>query len=194
MELVTSPSRNAMLLRAVTNIVFGLLILFFPGLSVLVLAYFFAISVMIVGLFMIFEPAIDSRNRHAVLTVMLGLITVGASVFVMSRPLAGVTILSYLIAAWALFYGLIDMFLGFKLTDLKERGGWVYVSVGVLSIIFAIYLIFNPLEGSLAIAWLIGLYALIMGLMFAFQAYRLKPARKSVKRAKPGAKTSRSKR
>lgn len=183
MELVTSPSRNAMLLRAITNIVFGLLVLLFPGLSVLVLAYFFAISVMIVGLFMIFEPAIDNNNKHAALTVILGLVTIGAAVFVMSRPLVGITVLSYLIAAWALFYGLIDMFIGFKLTDIKEKGGWIFVVVGLLSIIFAIYLVFNPLEGSLAIAWVIGLYALVMGLLFGFQAYRLKPAKKATQKS-----------
>ena len=53
------------------------LILLFPGLSLLILAYAFAINIMLIGLFMIFEPSIDNQNKHAVLTVVLGLLTVG---------------------------------------------------------------------------------------------------------------------
>jgi len=113
-----------------------------------------------------------------VLTVILGLLTVGAAVFVMSRPYVGVLVISYLIAAWALLYGLADLFLGFKLTDLGEGGGWIFVAAGVLSIIFSIYLAFNPLEGSLALVWVVGLYAVVMGLIFAYQAFKLKPSKK----------------
>ena len=178
MELVKSPSRNSVLLRAVINIIFGALILLFPGLSLLILAYAFAINIMLIGLFMIFEPSIDNQNKHAVLTVILGLLTVGAAVFVMSRPYVGVLVISYLIAAWALLYGLADLFLGFKLTDLGEGGGWIFVAAGVLSIIFSIYLAFNPLEGSLALVWVVGLYAVVMGLIFAYQAFKLKPSKK----------------
>jgi len=181
MELVTKPSRNAILIRAITNIIFGLLVLLFPGLSLLILAFAFAINIMIVGLFMIFEPAFDSQNKHAILTVLLGLITVALGVFVMSRPLAGITILSYIIAAWALFYGLIDLFVGFKLADKNDGHGWLFIITGLLSTIFAIYLAFNPLEGSLAIVWVLGIYALVLGIVFAIQAFKTRPAKKAVK-------------
>lgn len=184
MELVTKPSRNAILIRAITNIIFGLLVLLFPGLSLLILAFAFAINVMIVGLFMIFEPAFDSQNKHAILTVLLGLLTVAIGVFVMSKPLAGITILSYIIAAWALFYGLIDLFIGFKLADKNDGHGWIFVITGLLSTIFAIYLAFNPLEGSLAIVWVLGLYALAVGIVLAVQAIKLKSPKKSIKAKK----------
>lgn len=184
MELVTKPSRNAILIRAITNIIFGLLVLLFPGLSLLILAFAFAINIMIVGLFMIFEPAFDSKNKHAVLAVILGLATVAVGVYVMSRPLSGITILSYIIAAWALFYGLVDLFLGFKLADNKDNHGWIFVITGLLSTIFAIYLAFNPIEGSLAIVWVLGIYALAVGVVLAFQAYKLKPAKKVSKGSK----------
>lgn len=181
MELITRPSRNSLLLRAVINIIFGALLVAFPGLSLLILAYAFAINVLIMGLFMIFEPAVDSQNKHAVLTIIFGLLAVGAGIFVMSRPLVGIVVISYLIVAWALLYGLIDLFLGFKLTDSGEKDGWIFVIVGVLSIIFAIYLAFNPLEGSLALVWVVGLYAMVVGIALAYQAYKLKPSKKPKK-------------
>lgn len=181
MELIVKPTRNSLLIRAVTNIIFGLLVLLFPGITLLILALAFAVNIMIVGLFMIFEPAFDSKNKHAVLTVMLGLATVAVGVFLMSKPLINISILSLLIAAWALLYGLVDLFVGFKLADNQESGAWLFVIAGVISVIFAIYLAFNPLEGSLAVVWVLGLYSLIVGIQFAYQAYKLKPAKKVIK-------------
>lgn len=186
MELVIVPSRNSLLLRAVVNTLFGLLILLFPGLTLTILAIAFAINLLIIGLFMIFEPAFDQTNRHAILTVLLGILSVGVGVFVMSRPTAGITILSILLAAWALLFGITDLFLGFKLTEAKLNGAWLFTVVGVLSIIFAIYLAFNPLEGSLALVWLVGVYALAMGIFYAIQFFSSQP--KATKRAKRGKK------
>ena len=111
MELVVVPSRNSLLLRSIINILFGLLILLFPSLTLTVLAIAFAINLLIIGLFMIFEPAFDQNNKHAVLTVLLGILSVGVGVYIMSRPMAGITILSIFLAAWALLFGITDLFL-----------------------------------------------------------------------------------
>ncbi len=100
----------------------------------------------------------------------------------MSRPTAGITILSILLAAWALLFGLTDLFLGFKLTEARLNGAWLFTVVGVLSIIFAIYLAFNPLEGSLALVWLVGVYALAMGVFYGIQLLMTRPPKAKVKK------------
>ena len=184
MELVITPSRNSLLLRSVANTLFGLLILLFPSLTLMVLAIAFAVNLLIVGLYMVFEPAFDHNNKHALLTVILGLLSVSVGVYIMSRPIAGIAILSILLAAWALLFGITDLFLGFKLTEAKISGSWLFTVVGVLSIIFAIYLAFNPLEGSLSLVWLVGIYALAMGIFYGIQLFmtRPKPAKKKARK------------
>lgn len=184
MELVMMPSRNSLLLRSIINIIFGLLILLFPSLTLTVLAIAFAVNLLVIGLFMIFEPAFDKDNRHAILTVLLGLLSVSVGVYIMSRPLAGITILSILLAAWALLFGITDLFLGFKLTEAKINGSWLFTVVGVLSIMFAIYLAFNPLEGSLALVWIVGVYALALGVFYAIQLFTTRPKQVKSKKKK----------
>lgn len=169
MELVITPSRNSLFLKSIANIIFGFLVLMFPGLTLGILAIAFAVNLLIVGLFMIFEPAFDQINKHAVLTVLLGILSVGVGVYVLSRPMAGIAILSILLAAWAFLFGIADLFLGFKLTEAKIRDAWLYTATGILSIIFAIYLAFNPLEGSLTLVWIVGVYALITGIFYGSQ-------------------------
>ncbi len=169
MDLVYSPSRNSMILRSAVNILFGIVIILFPGISLLVVAIAFAINLLVLGMFMIFEPTIDTKNKHAVLTVMLGIVTVGAGVYLLSRPLAGIAVLSLLLAAWALLYGIIDIMIGLRLTESKSKSSWVFLLAGLISIVFAIYMAFNPLEGSLTLLWIVGVYSIAIGLVLAFE-------------------------
>ena len=189
MDIVTTPTRNSLIARSIANVIFGSLILLFPGITLAVLAVAFAINILIVGLFMLFEPAFDSTNKHALLTVISGLLAIGAGVYVLSRPLAGVVILSIIIAAWALLYGLMDLFIGFKLSENKLQGSWIYILIGILSLMFAVYLAFNPLEGSLALVGVVGIYSLLIGFIFGFQAFKIKPE-KAIKAKTTTPKTS----
>jgi uncharacterized membrane protein HdeD (DUF308 family) len=182
-----------MILRSILNILFGILVLTFPGFSLLILAIAFSINMLIVGLFMIFEPAFDTSNRHAFLTVLIGLFGVGAGVFLLSRPLTSVVVLSLLIAAWAIFYGILDLFIGFKLTESKNKMSWTFLALGVLSVIFGIYLAFNPLEGSLALVWVIGVYSLALGLILAYHVITDKPAKEVVVAKKSNSKAKKTK-
>ena len=181
MDLVYSPSRNSMILRSAVNILFGAVIILFPGISLLVVAVAFAVNLLVLGMFMIFEPTIDTQNKHAVLTVMLGILTVGAGVYVLSRPLAGIAVLSLLFAAWALLYGIIDIMIGLRLSDAKNKSSWVCLLAGLISIIFAVYLAFNPLEGGLTLLWIVGIYSIAIGLVLAFETVSRKPKSKATK-------------
>lgn len=181
MDLVYSPSRNSMILRSAVNILFGAVIILFPGISLLVVAIAFAVNLLVLGMFMIFEPTIDTQNKHAVLTVMLGILTVGAGVYVLSRPLAGIAVLSLLFAAWALLYGIIDIMIGLRLSDAKNKSSWVFLLAGLISIIFAVYLAFNPLEGGLTLLWIVGIYSIAIGLVLAFETVSGKPKSKATK-------------
>ncbi len=183
-KLVSIPTRNVVLVRAITNIILGLVLLLFPGITLIVLAYAFAINAMIAGLFMVLEPTVDKKNKHAGITIALGLALVALGLLVMIRPLAGVLIISYIIAIWALLNGLVDILVGFNLTDSKNNIGWLFIIIGVISVIFSIFLAFNPIEGSLAVVWAIGLYSLLMGIAFAYQAARIKRAAQPTKKVK----------
>jgi uncharacterized membrane protein HdeD (DUF308 family) len=185
MQFAIKPSRNSLLLRSVLNIIFGILILVFPGISLLILALAFSINLLITGLFMIFEPAFDESNKHAFLTVLLGLFSVGAGIYLLSRPLTSVVVLSVLIGAWSVFFGILDLFIGFKLTESKNKMSWTFLVIGLLSLLFGIYIAFNPLEGSLALVWVIGVYSLINGLLLGFHVLKDKPASPSQKAVQP---------
>jgi len=169
-KIIKKPSYSSMLLRSITNIIFGILLLFFPGLTLWILAIAFSVNLLIVGLFMVFEPTIDKTNKHAFLTALFGVLSIVLGIYLLTRPLAGVAVLTIIFAAWALMFGIIDLILGFKMTELKQSQSWLFYIAGALSIVFAIFILFNPIEGSLAIVWAIGAYSLVVGIITGYNA------------------------
>jgi uncharacterized membrane protein HdeD (DUF308 family) len=169
MEIMYMPSRGALLVRALVNIILGALVIAWPGITLLVVIFLFALNFLITGLFMVFEPAFDKQNNHAALTVIFGVVLAIVGLFLLGRPQLTGDIIVLLVAVWALFFGMVDLYVG--VTQRKEQPGtWLLIIVSFLALIFGIYLLFNPLTGILAFVWVIGLYALVSGIVLGILA------------------------
>ena len=53
---------------------------------------------------------------------------------------------------------------------------------GLISVVFGIFLVSQPLEGALALAWLIATYAVIFGTLLVVLAFRVRSFSKKVLR------------
>jgi uncharacterized membrane protein HdeD (DUF308 family) len=82
-------------------------------------------------------------------------------------------VLLYLIAFWAISTGLFEIVSGIRLRTAIANEIWL-VLTGVLSLLFGILIIIFPGAGALAIAFWIGAYALIFGIMMIALAFRLR--------------------
>lgn len=69
----------------------------------------------------------------------------------------------YVIAAWALFKG-------FGALAQMRTHGWVLGAIGILAIILFLVVLFNPLGIIRALLWVIGIFALIAGIMLVLQS------------------------
>ncbi|HJY52457.1 MAG TPA: DUF308 domain-containing protein, partial [Candidatus Udaeobacter sp.] len=54
------------------------------------------------------------------------------------------------------------------------KGEWFLILMGVVSILFAIMLLWNPLPGALALVWLIASYAILFGVLGIIFGFRLR--------------------
>src|SRR6185369_16473445 len=87
----------------------------------------------------------------------------------------GVTALAllYLIAAWAFVRGIFEIVMAIQLR--KEISyEWALIVSGLISIIFGIVLVANPGAGALALVWVIGVFALLFGIMMIVFAFRVR--------------------
>lgn len=161
MEVAVLPGKNTILLRALTNIVLGAVLLIWPGLTLLVLVYAFAINILFIGVATLFEPAFN-KKRSALLTTVLGLIGIAAGIYLIIRPEVSAQIVALLIAFWAITFGVVDLYLGFTGED---RANLLFILVGIVSVLFGMYVLSKPLEAVLSLVWVIGAYNLLVGLV-----------------------------
>lgn len=163
MEVAVLPSKNSILLRALVNIVLGAILLAWPGLTIVVLIYAFAINILLVGLSTLFEPAFD-KKKGSVLTAILGLVGVVVGIYLVARPGVTAELIALLIGIWAVVMGMVDVFMGFTGKG-ADKGNWLFVVVGLLSVLLGIFVLSSPLDTILTIIWVVGWYAVIVGIV-----------------------------
>jgi uncharacterized membrane protein HdeD (DUF308 family) len=77
------------------------------------------------------------------------------------------------IAAWAIVHGVIEIVAAIQLRRILDDE-WFLALSGVISILFGIALMLWPAAGLLALVWLIGVFAVAMGITFVLLSLRLR--------------------
>jgi uncharacterized membrane protein HdeD (DUF308 family) len=161
-------------LRGVVAIVFGVLALAWPGITLLWLVVLFAAFALINGAA---SAAGALRNRsgdeHWWLALLLGLVSLGAGVIAIVSPGLTALVLVLLMGANAIGTGVLDIALAIRLRR-AIRGEWVLILAGVVSIAFGVLVFLFPGAGALALVWLISVYAIASGVLLLAVAWRLR--------------------
>ena len=161
-------------LRGIAAIIFGIMAFVYPGLTVAVLVLLFGAWVLVDGIFRVIG-AIGHRSSDpdwgwqlviGILGIIIGFLTFHA-------PAITALALVIYIAAWALMIGATEIVVAIRLRR-EIKGEWFLILMGVVSIIFAIMLLWNPLPGALALVWLIGSYAIVFGVLGIIFGFRLR--------------------
>jgi uncharacterized membrane protein HdeD (DUF308 family) len=157
-----SGNWGAMVLRGIAAVLFGLAALLWPGMTLLVLLVIFALYALVDGLFAIVAGIRDTGGRRWLLLAegVLGLL---AGLVVLFWPGETALVLVYVISAWAILTGLLKVIMAISFRRQVENW-WLMGLGGALSVLFGGILGFLPGAGLLTLVWLVGIYALILGL------------------------------
>ncbi len=160
-------------LRGILGILFGIVALAYPGITLVALTLVFGAYAFVDGGFTIFS-AIGHGGREAVWYVLEGIlgIAVGIATFLYPGITAQAVVL--LIGVWAILTGIFEVVAGFELPVSRD---WLLVLAGVASIVFGVLIFAHPGSGALAIVWLIGVYALVFGATLLVFGFRLRGLR-----------------
>ena len=149
--------------RGIAAIIFGVLALVAPKLGLLALVVMWGVCAIVDGAFNLSLAGWASRaGGRWGWYVFEGLVSIAAGVFAFAYP--GLTAMArlFVIAAWAIVTGIIEIAASIELRH-AVSGEWMLALAGVLSIALGILLFVHPASGALAVVWLIGLYAVAFG-------------------------------
>ncbi len=161
-------------LRGLLAIIFGVLALAWPGITLFVLIVFFGAFVLVDGLLAVVAGFAERKTNNKWWVLMLGGI-LGVAIGVVTFVWPGLTALAllFLIAAWAIVTGILQVVLAIMARK-EIANAWLLVLEGVVSVIFGVIVAALPLAGALAIVWLIGIWAIVIGLLSIVLAFRLR--------------------
>ncbi|MEA3113764.1 MAG: hypothetical protein QOG58_3563, partial [Caballeronia sp.] len=140
-------------LRGAAGILFGFLALFWPDLTLLLLVGMFAAYALIGGIAAI-SAAIRNRSIRTDwwIPLLLGLCTIAAGLIAVAAPGVTALVLIAVMGANAIVTGVLDVIAGVRL---KKRGRteWLLFFIGILSVLFGIFVLLFPGAGALALVW-----------------------------------------
>lgn len=167
-------------LRGVFAIIFGVLTLLWPGLTLRVLILLFGSYALVNGIFTVIGGLrARGENQRWMVMLLQGIAGIILGLLTFFYPGATAFALLYLIAAWAILTGIFEIVAGVMLRRVIS-GEWLTIIGGVASVIFGLLLIFFPGAGALSLVWLIGTYALVLGILLILLAFRLRSLRQDV--------------
>jgi uncharacterized membrane protein HdeD (DUF308 family) len=167
-------------LRGLIAVLFGIAALVWPRIALEVLVLLFGAFALVDGVIAIIV-AIHSRHIFTDWWVWLleGLAGLAAGVAAFAWPGLTERVLLYVIATWAIITGVFEIIAAIGLREILERV-WLLVLDGILSVILGLLLVIRPAAGALALTWVIGLYAIIAGLLLFVLAFELRKLSKAI--------------
>ena len=170
----TLPSWWMLALRGSLAILFGLAMLFLPGIALLAFIAVFATYCILDGLLSVTVALREWKRWHRWGWMLFGgVITLLAGVLAIFYPEKTALILLYIIASWVVLLGIGEITAAFILREYLIQE-WALILVGVLSLAFGLFLFIHPGAGLLSVLWLVGLYSISSGVLIIVRAFQLR--------------------
>jgi uncharacterized membrane protein HdeD (DUF308 family) len=163
----------AIALRGAFAIVFGLVALLLPGVTLTALVLLFAAYMLVDGVFAI-VAALRAARQHERWgwLVLEGIADLIAGAIAFSWPLITIVAFVLLMGAWAIVSGALLTAAALRLH--ATHGRWLMALGGIVSALWGVLLILWPVIGAVVLTWWMGAYAFVFGIVLLVLAVRLR--------------------
>jgi uncharacterized membrane protein HdeD (DUF308 family) len=174
-----APYWWAFVLRGIVAILFGMLTFRAPGLSLKALILMYGAYSLSDGVLASIAAFANRKPGESFpwSILLVGIAGIAAGVMTFLYPGLTALVLLYVIAAWHIARGLSEIVVAVRLRKEIEGEGWL-IAAGALSVLFGVLLFVNPGTGALALLWMIGSFALILGVILIGLGIRLRGHKK----------------
>jgi uncharacterized membrane protein HdeD (DUF308 family) len=166
-----------LLLRGIAAIAFGVLALFWPGITLISLTLLWGAYMLVDGVFAVWA-AISGRSAAPEMgprwwMAISGVISILAGLATFFWPGMTAFILLIFIGIWAIVIGVLTIW-GAIQARKEIEGEWVLGLFGLLTIAFGLLVLFQPGTGALSLIWAIAGYSIFAGVLLIMLSFRVR--------------------
>jgi len=161
------------LVRGLLAVAFGVIALVQPGIALGALILLFAFYAILDGIGHFIVLLSGMRISPWWVQLLSGLLSLGAGVIALVWPSLTAQALLIIVASWAIVTGLLTIVTAVRFRSVVVNE-WLYVLGGLLSVLLGVLFVLMPQAGILSLVWLLGLYALLVGILLIAFALRLR--------------------
>jgi uncharacterized membrane protein HdeD (DUF308 family) len=160
----------------IVTVLVGLLVLVWPGRTLIVVAVLFGIQLIVMGIFR-FASAFghDLTAGTRTLFALLGVLSLIVGLYALRHVLITVLALALLLGIFWIISGAVELFNALSNREMRSRG-WAIAS-GILGILAGIVVLVYPAPSLLVLALVLGIWLLIFGIMEIVAAFRIRSLR-----------------
>lgn len=165
-------------LRGVAAVAFGVVALVQPFTTIGLLVLLFAAYVFVDGVSMLIAllRGDPGARRHAWAVAIMAVLGIVVGIFAVLRPDLTAVSLLYLVAFWSIVLGLFQIVAAIRLRREIDGELWMVLG-GIVTVLFGIYIAAFPGAGFVSLAWLIGFWAIVFGVINMLFAMRVREHR-----------------
>ncbi|HVZ22211.1 MAG TPA: HdeD family acid-resistance protein [Vicinamibacterales bacterium] len=163
---------SLLIIRGLVGIALGVLAMFWPGITLVILVGIFGVYAILDGLANLLL-GFRSSHRRSWPQIIQGLVGIGAGVLTFIWPTVTALALVLFIGAWAIVTGVLEMVAAVRLRKMI-KGEWLLALSGIMSMLFGALVFAFPAAGAVGIAWLLGIYAAAAGVVLVTLALRIR--------------------
>lgn len=161
------------LIQGIAALIIGVLLLMSPGMTTLVLVQLLGIYWLIDGIISIVRIFTKSTDTHWGWLLARGIFGIIVGLVVIQHPIWSTVLIPTTIVIVMGFYGIVGGIIGL-VEGFSGGVKWGVVALGALSLILGIILLFNPLLGATILPIVVGIFAIIFGIIAIIMSFKMR--------------------
>ncbi|MFC8382007.1 HdeD family acid-resistance protein [Nocardia sp. NPDC056952] len=164
---------QTVLVTGLLAVVLGIIVLVWPGPSLLVAGILFGIYMVVSGIFQLIAAFTHlPSTSFRVLSFISGVLSLIIGVFCFRDDLTSIVLLGLFIGISWLFRGVAVLFAAISESGVPGRGWQIFY--GIISALAGVVLIVWPISSIATLVWVVGIFLIVIGVMEVITAFGIR--------------------
>lgn len=151
----------------------GIIALIWPDITLIVIVILWGSIALVDGVFTAIG-GMFTRGGLRWFLLFAGVISAAIGAAILAWPDITALVLLYIIGAWAVLAGVMRVLTAMFWPQERKADKWLLVFSGLISITLGVLILAWPAAGAIAMIWLIGIYAIIFGVLLIATGFNVR--------------------